>query len=70
MMGQHERVVLNVTDLQTILKDLEYQVNKLNKKLDLQIPLTDQIKEANMRTMKMKDEYYKHIKELKSDILS
>ena len=67
-MGQHERVVLNVTDLQTILKDLEYQVNKLNKKLDLQIPLTEQIKDANKRTMKMKDEYYKHIKELKNDI--
>lgn len=68
MIGQHERVVLNVTDLQSILKDLEYQVNKLNKKLDLQIPLTEQIKDANKRTMKMKDEYYKHIKELKNDI--
>ena len=67
-MGQHERVVLNVTDLQTILKDLEYQVNKLNKKLDLQIPLTEQIKDANKITMKMKDEYYKHIKEFKNDI--
>ena len=41
MIGQHERVVLNVTDLHTILKDIQYQINKVNRKLDMQIPLTE-----------------------------
>ena len=35
IINQHERVVLNVTDLQAIFKDVQYNINKLNKKLDL-----------------------------------
>lgn len=47
VIGQNEKVVLNITDLQQMFQELQINLGQLNKKLDSQISLTDQVKDAN-----------------------
>ena len=61
VIGQNEKVVLNINDLQALFSELQNSLKELNKKLDNQLSLTDQVKDANLKTKNMKDEYYREI---------